>query len=216
MSWTVRLIRRRSYRQCQRRGRMLVPDAFEQRLPVGQYRAGDAHRGLAPAALRMAGIVELVGEPGATHECDLAVHDQQLAMIAEGVREQLAVAQRVVIRHVDVCLVQQLAVGARQAPGTEIVGEHLDHHPAPRRLRKGVDEPVGDGSGLEQIDFQQDAAPCPHDGVQHARKILAPVPQQFEVVARTPGELVLGMGGIAHARGSEPRRRSSCGSCRRQ
>src|SRR5256885_725283 len=88
----TRLARRR-LRQPQLRS-AAAPGAREGALPVADHRTLDLDHQLAPRSARGAGC-EVVRESGAAHERHAAVAEQQLAMVAQQVREPVFQAQRV-------------------------------------------------------------------------------------------------------------------------
>ena len=175
-----------------------VPSAREQFLPVGQHRAADVHRGLAPTARGFLRVIELVGDAGAAHERRLAVHDQQFAVVAKHVAEPLAQMHRVVEQQFNPGAGKAFAVVVQELCGAEVVGEHLHQNTARGGARQRFDKTAGDHAGLEQVDLKKDEMACQIDCFEHARKIHMTVYQQLEAVAAAPGKLEFLQGRIIH------------------
>ncbi len=169
------------------------PGFGKQRLPVGDHRSLCHHDGFTPARFRLSGWIEFVSNAGTSHKCELAVHQQQLAVVTGQVPQPLSQMKRIVEFQIDAAAAQTLAVRVAESARTEVV-KHDPHVHAARCSRdQGVDETVGDGPGFEQVYLQKHVMLGFIDRLQHARKKTVAVNQKHEAVAGAPWKSVLGM-----------------------
>ena len=165
-----------------------VPLALEQGQPVGGHRALHFHHHFVPGAAVVRHRPELVGRPGAAHEGQVLVDQQQLAVVAVQDAPAGAPAQRVVLAQLATGRKQAAAPGATQAQAAESVEQAAHRHPAGSRDQQRFEQALGATAALHQVQLQVDLALRVLDGREHAREEIFSIAIQGEAVAAAPGK----------------------------
>ena len=163
-----------------------MPGPRERLLPIRNDRTVNFHNEVAPRPTWRTADTEFVREANAAHECGCAIHEQQLAMIAQKVVQPLSEVHDVIYAQLDACIGQAAAIRMAERQRAETIQN--DSHPdsAPGRSDEGFDETPGDHSGLHEIHFHQNIGSSVIDRPDQTFKILLGGLQQQEPIAVAP------------------------------
>src|SRR6185437_2250213 len=155
-----------------------APEVQEVLTQPRRFRPPHAHMGVAPASpIKLADVI-------AAEEGDLAIHDQQLPMVARvaaEVQHMPGAGKRSVRQHVYPAGKLFEPAGDHQIG--EVIIDDIDLDPGRRLRRQGLLELDPEPITLLDIGFQEDGTACLADSSQHILKEPVPRTIQFERIA---------------------------------
>ena len=131
---------------------------------------------------------EFIGHARAADHREALIDQQQFTVISVEVADPAPPAQAIVETQLDPGLGQALTQRQCESETAVIIEQAPDAHSALGRRDQRLDDGFGAGAGLDQVQLQFDLLCSSSDMLEHARKELRAVDQQFETVAVTPGE----------------------------
>jgi len=117
---------------------------------------------------------------------DFPNREQELAMVAQQVRETLAGGERVKEAQLHAGVAQAAPVSAAQPERSEAIEQHAHAHIARARGAQRADKAGGQSAGGDQVHLQQHVAAGVLDGSQHAREEDRVLVQEAESVSGSP------------------------------